>query len=111
MNPYESPKTGPPPESPRKTSGHLCPHCDKPGISSLRRACLGPAIPAKCRNCGRLVGVPWGRSTLVIVPPVLLAITAHAYFQYPISIHFGILLLLCAALVPLSFWLIPLEKR
>ena len=47
---------------------YACPHCNKPGISLLRRATLGPALPAKCAACGAKVGVPWGRSFLALVP-------------------------------------------
>jgi len=47
---------------------YACPHCNKPGISLLRRATLGPALPAKCAECGAKVGVPWGSSFLALVP-------------------------------------------
>jgi hypothetical protein len=47
---------------------HACPHCNQPGISVLRRAFLGPAIPATCVACGRDVGVPWGKSLIALSP-------------------------------------------
>lgn len=47
---------------------YACPHCNKPGISLLSRATLGPALPAKCAACGAKVGVPWGSSFLALLP-------------------------------------------
>ena len=34
---------------------HSCPHCNQPGISSLRKLVLGTAVPAKCRVCQKKV--------------------------------------------------------
>jgi hypothetical protein len=45
-----------------------CPHCGGPGISTSRKLWLGPAIPAKCRTCGKKIGVPWSRSLLAFLP-------------------------------------------
>ena len=89
----------------------MCPHCNRPGISTLRRAFLGPALPAKCRNCGRRVGVPFARSFVVIMPPVFAALIAYEVFQYPTWIHIAVLIGLCLILTPISFRLIPLVKR
>ena len=36
-----------------------CPHCGKPGISVMWKMCLGPAVPATCKACGKKVGVPY----------------------------------------------------
>jgi hypothetical protein len=47
---------------------YRCPHCNNPGISALRRAFLGPAIPATCAACGAKVGVPWGKSAIALLP-------------------------------------------
>ena len=46
----------------------VCPHCNKSGISVLRRAFMGPLLPATCRECGGKVGVPMGKSMLAFVP-------------------------------------------
>jgi len=47
---------------------YKCPHCGQPGITVLRKSCLGPALPAHCRVCNKPVGVPWGRSMLALSP-------------------------------------------
>jgi len=44
-----------------------CPHCEKPGISVMRKMALGPAIPATCKSCGAKVGVPYS-SMLTAIP-------------------------------------------
>ena len=44
-----------------------CPHCGKPGISAMRKICLGPAVTATCKTCGKKVGVPY-MSMLAVVP-------------------------------------------
>ena len=54
---------------------YLCPHCNKPGIHILRKACLGPALSTKCRECGKKVGVPYKQAYLAMAPfaiPILL---------------------------------------
>ncbi len=38
---------------------YKCPHCNKPGIPAWRKFLLGPALPTKCRNCGKKVGVSY----------------------------------------------------
>ena len=53
---------------------HACPHCGGPGIATARKRWLGPAIRARCRACGRTIGVPWsaplaGRPGLAVLLP------------------------------------------
>ena len=59
-----------------------CPHCGKPGISRLRRSCLGPALPATCRSCGRKIGVPWSSVLLVIPSSIVLGLLGFVAFYY-----------------------------
>ncbi len=60
---------------------HQCPHCGKPGITALRRAFLGPAIPTTCSQCGQKVGVPgW---SIVIVLPLLTGLAAALVIEMP----------------------------
>ncbi len=56
---------------------HVCPHCQKPGISFARRMCLGPVNPATCRVCGGKVGVPY--SSMWTVFPFVAAIGAATF--------------------------------
>ena len=56
---------------------YRCPHCGQPGISWLRKMCLGPPIPATCKACGRKVGVPY--TAMVALVPLLIAIAALSF--------------------------------
>lgn len=56
-----------------------CPHCGRPGISILRKMCLGPAVPATCKACGKKVGVPYAAMLAVI--PFVAAILASAFVE------------------------------
>lgn len=53
---------------------YKCPHCNKPGISTLRKVFLGAAVSATCKQCGKKVGVPYLKS-MIFVP---LFIAAYA---------------------------------
>lgn len=44
------------------------PHCNKSGISLLRRSFIGTAFPATCKSCGKKIGVPYRKIMLSIVP-------------------------------------------
>ncbi len=53
---------------------YKCLHCGKPGISTIRKLFLGPAVPATCKNCGKKVGVTYRSISLGLLPflvPVL----------------------------------------
>ena len=51
-----------------------CPHCGQQAISELRKLLIGPAVPARCRACGKKVGVPY--SAMLAVIPFAAAILA-----------------------------------
>jgi hypothetical protein len=58
-----------------------CPICHKPGIPTWRKLCLGPALPTKCRECGKKVGVPYS-SMLAVVPFVVAILISWYIFLY-----------------------------
>jgi hypothetical protein len=58
-----------------------CPHCGKRAIPFLRKAVMGPAVPAKCRCCGEKVGVPF--SSILTIIPIVLAIAAAQNVSSP----------------------------
>jgi hypothetical protein len=71
----------------------LCPVCEKPAMSMIRRLILDPFISPRCRSCGARVGIPVTPALLVCVPV-------------------GILLGICIALISegsmLSAWALAL---
>jgi hypothetical protein len=86
-----------------------CPHCDKPGISVLRRFSLGPAVPTTCHQCGKKVGVSYRKSFWAFVPFGLSLVAA--YLVRPIG--FSIAIAAVGAIIMFALWvpLVPLEKR
>jgi hypothetical protein len=47
---------------------HRCPHCGEPGLSRIRKAFLGPAVPATCRRCGGKIGVGYVVTFAMVLP-------------------------------------------
>lgn len=45
-----------------------CPHCDKPGISPLRKAILSPGLLATCKTCGKPSGVRYPTWLAAMIP-------------------------------------------
>lgn len=88
---------------------HNCPHCGEPGISALRKCCLGPAFPAKCRECGKKVGVPYW-SILTILPMIFGFTVGPHLFEESIWIAFFATFV---TLVSWTLWesFVPLQRR
>jgi len=53
-----------------------CPHCNKPGISPLRKAILSPGLLATCRHCSGVSGIRHRSWLLAMLPGTALMITA-----------------------------------
>jgi hypothetical protein len=87
---------------------HECPHCGKPGITTLRRFTLGTAIPATCRSCGGKIVASSNRAFLVLVPYVVYVVLVSRVRP----VWLAIALVSAGALVVLALWskLVPLEK-
>jgi len=86
-----------------------CPHCGQNGITELRRLCLGPALPAKCTECGRKIGVPYW--SLLTLAPIFVASALTSFV-----LDNGILCFVLGALgamMAIGLWssIVPLVKR
>jgi len=92
---------------------HNCPHCQKPSVSSIRLASLGPARSMKCRACGGRIGVPYGKSFLAMTPFLLGMLLALISAEFVQSIPVVGALIVVGAVATLFLWLriVPLEKR
>lgn len=86
---------------------YICPHCNKPGISLLRRSFLGAAFPATCKSCGKKIGVPYGKSMLSIAP-FLIALVINIYMP---ALSLIVLPIGIVAMFVLHFKYVPLIKR
>ena len=53
-----------------------CPHCEKPGISPLRKAILSPGLLATCNACSGMSGIRYVSWLLAMVPGSALLIAA-----------------------------------
>lgn len=88
---------------------YVCPHCNQPGISALRRSFLGPLIPATCKVCGGKIGVPFGKSFLAassFILAILISPLAHTPAYSLLTVIVG-----AAAMFVLHFKFVPLIKR
>lgn len=86
----------------------ICPHCQKLGISFLRKMCLGPAVPATCKECGKKVGVPI--SSMYAAIPFFIAIIGLNFVD---SLAFKVILMIVGFIVMsiLHMRYVPLERR
>lgn len=87
---------------------YKCPHCSEPGISKLRKMCLGPAVPATCKACGKKVGVPY--ISMINMVPFLIAIIA-AFFVDSLAVKTVVLIAGFIAGSAIQLLWIPLEPR
>jgi hypothetical protein len=53
-----------------------CPHCEKPGISPLRKAIMSPGLQATCKSCNRLSGMRYSSWLIAMLPGTVLMIAA-----------------------------------
>ena len=54
----------------------VCPHCEKPGISPLRKAILNPGLLATCRFCRGVSSIRYRSWLLAMLPGTALMLTA-----------------------------------
>jgi len=53
-----------------------CPHCDKQGISPLRKVILSPGITAICKSCSGTSGLRYPSWLIAMIPGTILMIAA-----------------------------------
>ena len=92
---------------------HECPICHNPGIPTWRKLCLGPAVPTKCRQCGRKGGVSYS-SLFALVPLIISILISYYIFLFTKSFLWIILVLIVGnSIMFILYWkcvpLIPKE--
>ena len=85
-----------------------CPHCGNPGISVLRKLCLGPAVPATCKACGKKVGVPY--TAMLAGIPFLAAVFGSTLVE-PFAVKAAMWLCGFVVMAVIHMRWIPLEPR
>ncbi len=85
-----------------------CPHCEKPGISPLRKAILSPGFLATCNSCGASSSIRYRSWLPAMLPGSILMVMAmfvdSDLVEWSLSI-FGLILM-----IVIPFWFTPLHK-
>ncbi len=86
-----------------------CPHCDKPGISTLRKSVLSPGLRATCRTCGKLSGVRYASWLTAMIPGSALMLIALLVKSESLEWTLNIVGFLLMIAIPFLF--VPLQKE
>jgi len=86
-----------------------CPHCEKPGISPLRKAILSPGLLATCNSCGGTSSTRYPSWLTAMLPGSVLMIAAMFMDSDLVEWSLSILGLMLMIIIP--FWFAPLHKE
>lgn len=86
-----------------------CPHCEKPGVSPLRKAILSPGLLATCRSCSGSSGLRYPSWLLAMLPGSALMIAALLVNSEPVEWSLNIIGLIMMIVIPFLFT--PLHKE
>ena len=86
-----------------------CPHCEKPGISPLRKAILSPGLLATCNSCGGTSSTRYPSWLTAMLPGSILMISAMFVDSDLVEWSLSILGLMLMIIIP--FWFAPLYKE
>lgn len=86
-----------------------CPHCDKPGISSLRKAILSPGLLATCQFCNGSSTLRYKSWLLAMIPGTTLMIAA--LFVDSSAVEWSLNIVGVIVMIGVSFLFAPLHKE
>jgi hypothetical protein len=86
-----------------------CPHCEKPGISPLRKAILSPGLQATCKSCGGLSGIRYSSWLIAMIPGSVLMIAA--LFVESVLIEWALSIIGIVLMVVIPWQFTPLHKE
>jgi hypothetical protein len=86
-----------------------CPHCEKAGISPLRKAILSPGLLATCNSCGRSSGIRYPSWLLAMLPGSVLMIAALFVESGSVEWSLNIIGFLLMIVIPLLFTPLHIE--
>ncbi len=86
-----------------------CPHCEKPGISPLRKAILSPGLLATCNSCGGSSSTHYPSWLTAMLPGSALMIAAMFVDTDSVEWSLNIIGLILMIIIPLIF--APLHKE
>ena len=85
-----------------------CPHCEKPGISPVRKAILSPGLLAICKSCGGSSSIRYSSWLTAMLPGTILMIAAMFVDSGPVEWSLSILGFILMIVIPFRFT--PLHK-
>ena len=86
-----------------------CPHCEKPGISPLRKAIMSPGLIASCKSCNGTSSLRYTSWLTAMLPGSLLMIAAMFVDTDVAEWSLNIIGLILMIIIPLMF--APLHKE
>ena len=86
-----------------------CPHCEKPGISPLRKVILSPGIQTTCRACGGSSSTRYLSWLAAMLPGTALMVAA--LFVDSDLVEWSLSLLGLLMMIILPFWFTPLHRE
>ena len=86
-----------------------CPHCEKPGISPLRKELLSPGLIAICKSCSGSSGLRYSSWLTAMLPGSVLMIVAMFADTDSVEWSLNIIGLILMIIIPFIF--APLHKE
>jgi len=86
-----------------------CPHCEKPGISSVRKAILSPGLLATCSSCSGSSTLRYPSWLMGMLPGSVLMIAAMFVDSDSVEWSLNIIGVILMIIIPLLF--APLHKE
>ena len=85
-----------------------CPHCEKPGISPLRKAILSPGLLATCNSCNEVSDIRYPPWLTAMLPGSALMIAAFFVHSESLEWYLNIAGVILMVMIPSIFT--PLHK-
>jgi len=86
-----------------------CPHCEKPGISPVRKAILSPGLLATCNSCSSSSSLRYPSWLMGMLPGSILMIAAMFVDSDSVEWSLNIIGVILMIIIPLLF--APLHKE
>jgi len=86
-----------------------CPHCEKPGISPVRKAILSPGLLATCKSCNGSSTLRYPSWLMGMLPGSILMIAAMFVGSDSVEWSLNIIGVILMIIIPLLF--APLHKE
>ena len=86
-----------------------CPHCEKPGISPVRKAILSPGLLATCKSCNGASSLRYPSWLMGMLPGSILMVVAMFVESDSVEWSLNIIGVILMIIIPLLFT--PLHKE